>query len=828
MLKPPTTFSNLPLTVDLLFESSPDCAKVLDMQGNVLSMNKNGQCLMEVDDLAQICGAPWPSLWPEGTHIKIEAALEEARQGRLGQFVALCPTAKGTPKWWDVRVTPIHDGDGQLHGFLSVSRDITALKKLLDERTRTESFSQGQKTALEHAVAGAPLPEVLDTLARTAEAYSDGVMLASVLLADDAGEQLHLGAAPSLPGTYNHAIAGMKIGPMAGCCGTAAYRKEPVFVRNIAIDPLWSNFRELAAVHGLGSCWSYPILSSGGRLLGTFAFYYQDVRDPTVLEREAMPVLVHTAALVMERHRETQERMVAEAALLEARTRLEATLAAGEVATWIYDVQADRVMGDRNFKEILQISLNVSAGVPNDVCWKVVHPDDVHTVKTLLQRAIETGQPYEATYRIRGKEGQYRHVIARGKVQYGQDGRPTLLPGVVLDVTQQKQAEEELRRLAAKLSETNRRKTEFLATLAHELRNPLAPIRNGLEVMRLAGSNPAAATKVQEMMHRQVDHMVHLIDDLLDMARIDSGKIDLRKARVDLKTIAASAVEASLPMIDAAEHVLEMHIPNEPMLMEADATRLSQVLTNLLSNSAKYTPKGGRIEIVARRDNQDVVISVSDTGIGIPATALGTIFDMFSQVERSHGRSQGGLGIGLSLVNRLVQMHGGSVVAESPGEGKGSTFILRLPLVEEGCADEATSHHQDAAIGEARTKSLRIVVADDNADAADSMATLLRLAGHTVAVATDGYEALKLVRDQHPEIVFLDIGMPGLTGYEVAMLVRKSSGLEGAMLVALTGWGAEHDRARAGEVGFDHHLTKPADIRAIDRVLQSYQSTPAG
>lgn len=824
MVKAMPTLSNLPLTLDLLFESSPDCAKVLDVQGNLLFMNQNGQCLMEVDDVVQICGAPWPTLWPEGTQAQIEAALQQARQGQSSRFVAFCPTVKGTPKWWDVRVTPIHGEDGQLKGFLSVSRDITALQKLFDERNKAEIFSEGQKAALEQAVADAPLSEVLATLVRTAEAYSEGVMLASVLLADEAGEQLHLGAAPSLPDTYNNAIEGMKIGPMAGCCGTAAYRKEPVFVRNIAMDPLWANFRELAAVHGLGSCWSYPILSSAGRLLGTFAFYYREVRDPTTLEQEAMPVLVNTAALVVERHRETYERMAAEAALREARTRLEATLAAGEVATWIYDIQTDQVMGDRNFRNILQLPSSVAAGVPNELCWKVVHPDDVHIVRTLLQHAIGTGQPYEATYRIRGEEeGQYRHVIARGKVQYGPDGRPALLPGVVLDITRQKQAEEELRRLATKLSGTNRRKTEFLATLAHELRNPLAPIRNGLEVMRLASSNPPTAAKVQEMMSRQVDHMVHLIDDLLDVARIDSGKIELKKTHIDLKAIVASAVEASLPMIDAAHHTLEMHIPDEPLPLDADTTRLAQVLTNLLVNAAKYTPKGGRIELVARPDGQDVVISVSDTGIGIPEAALSTIFDMFSQVERSLGRSQGGLGIGLSLVNRLVQMHGGSVVAHSPGEGRGSTFIVRLPLVQESHANEVPSRNRKGAQVEASAKPLRIVVADDNADAAESMATLLRLAGHTVAVANDGYEALRLVRDQHPHAILLDIGMPGLTGYEVARLVRKSSGMEQAMLVALTGWGAEHDRAKAKEVGFDHYLTKPADIYAIERLLRSNQ-----
>lgn len=828
-----STLPTLPLTVELLFESSPDCAKVLDLEGNLLAMNHNGRCLMEVDHFSQVCGQAWPTLWPEQAAEEIKHALGQARQGEVGQFVSFCPTAKGTPKWWDVRVTPIHDAHGQLQGFLSVSRDITALQSLLGERERKETFAQGQKMALEQAVLGAPLREVLTTLARTAESYADSGMLASILLLDETETRLHLGAAPSLPEAYNRAIDGMEIGPMAGSCGTAAFRKEAVFAGDIASDPAWEKFRALAAVHGFGSSWSYPILSSAGKVLGTFAFYYRDRREPSSLEREAMPVLVHTAALVLERHHETRERIAAEAALREARTRLDATLAAGEVATWIYDIRSNRVVGDRNFNALFGLSPEDEAGCPDAVCGEVIHPDDLGMVKRLIQRAIATGQPYEAAYRIRTGEGHYQYVIARGKVQYDEQGQPTVMPGVVLDITRQKQAEEELRHVAAKLSETNQRKTEFLATLAHELRNPLAPIRNGLEVMRLAGSNPSAAAKVLDMMARQVDHMVHLIDDLLDMARVDSGKIELKKGLVDLKTVAAGAVEASLPLIDAAHHALEVCIPDEPLPLDADATRLTQVLTNLLGNAAKYTPNGGRIRLAARRDGGEVAISVCDTGIGIPEDALDSIFDMFSQVERSMGRSQGGLGIGLSLVSRLVQMHGGTVSAASPGEGKGSTFTVRLPLVVQNHLESDAHSHPGARQGGqaqgASAQPLRIVVADDNTDAAESMASVLRITNHDVSIAKDGHEALKLIEETRPDVVFLDIGMPGLTGHEVAQLVRKTRGMEHSMLVALTGWGTEQDRARSMEAGFDHHLIKPASMGSIDALLRkAHQRARAG
>lgn len=782
-------------------------------------MNYNGRCAMEVDDFDRVCGIPWPELWPGEAHAALHAALAKARGGELGQFVAFCPTAKGTPKWWDVRVTPIHDRHGQLQGFLSVSRDITALRALVDERRRAEMFSEGQKRALEQAVAGAPLEEMLTTLVHTAESYVAGAMRASVLLVDRSGACLRTGAAPSLPQAYNNAVDGVAIGPAAGSCGTAAYLKVPVFARDIATDPLWEQFRELAAAHGLRACWSHPILSSKGEVLGTFAFYYGEVCTPTELETKAMQVLVHTAALVLERHREAQERQAAERALYDARMRLEATLVAGEVATWVFDIPRREVTGDRNFRRFFHIPA-ASGSVDHDaLCRAAIHPDDLDAVQERVRHAIASAEPFEATYRLRTDDGGYRHVIARGKVQYSAEGAPAILPGVLLDITRQKQAEEEIRRFAAQLAETNRRKTEFLATLAHELRNPLAPIRNGLEVLRLTGSSTPAAARVQGMMARQVDHMVHLIDDLLDVARIDSGKIELKTERLDLGPVVASAVEASLPLIDAGHHVLEVSLPEEALVVDADATRLAQVVSNLLSNAAKYTPARGRIRLEVRRDDRDVLIAVSDTGIGIPAQALQTIFEMFVQVERSLPRAQGGLGIGLALVHRLVQMHGGAVTAESPGEGQGSTFTIRLPLLADERRAEPFLSGRPASVAQPGEKPVRILVVDDNADAAESMADLLRARRHVVDVANDGYQALEMIQSLHPEVVFLDIGMPGLDGYEVASRVRRMPGHAHPMLVALTGWGAEHDLARSRQAGFDHHLTKPAHIDAVEQLI---------
>jgi signal transduction histidine kinase/ActR/RegA family two-component response regulator len=387
-----------------------------------------------------------------------------------------------------------------------------------------------------------------------------------------------------------------------------------------------------------------------------------------------------------------------------------------------------------------------------------------------------------------------------------------------VDVTDHKRAENELRRLAADLAEADRRKTEFLATLAHELRNPLAPISNGLQIMRRAPDNPAAINKAREMMERQLTHMVHLVDDLLDIARISRGTVELKKTQVELKSVIASAVETSLPLVEAAGHKLSMSVCDEPLLLDADATRLAQVVSNLLNNAARYTQRGGRIGLTARRDGAMVVIEVTDTGVGIARESLEAAFEMFTQVGRSRERAQGGLGIGLSLVRRLVELHGGTVSAASAGPGQGSTFTVRLPLAgAQVPAQAAGVAASDTAQGDSRR--FRVLVVDDNTDAAETLAAFLEIGGHSTRVASDGPHALDAAASFQPEVVFLDIGMPGMNGYEVARALRLLPGLRHAVIVALTGWGTEADRSRSREAGFDLHLTKPADMATVEHLL---------
>ena len=368
------------------------------------------------------------------------------------------------------------------------------------------------------------------------------------------------------------------------------------------------------------------------------------------------------------------------------------------------------------------------------------------------------------------------------------------------------------------LREADRRKSEFLATLAHELRNPLAPIRNGLELLRLGAAKPDMQATVRAMMERQVGHMVHLINDLLDIARVSSGKVVLKIEPVTLEAVVAGAVETILPLAEAAGHALSVRLPDEPVPLEVDQVRISQVLSNLLSNAVKYTPRGGRIEVAAQVEGGEVVLVVSDNGIGIAAESLPSVFDMFTQVARSIDRSKGGLGIGLALVRHLVQLHGGSVTAASPGPGLGSRFTVRLPLgrAQPGAEEDGAAVARTLA---APARSLRVLVADDNIDAAQTLSVLLELGGHEVCVAHDGQEAVELAGRFQPELVFLDIGMPRMDGYQAARAIRARPDLARVPLVAVTGWGADDDRRRSREAGFDEHLLKPAMPEQVGAIL---------
>ena len=390
------------------------------------------------------------------------------------------------------------------------------------------------------------------------------------------------------------------------------------------------------------------------------------------------------------------------------------------------------------------------------------------------------------------------------------------------NITDRKRGEEERERLVARLREEDQRKNEFLATLAHELRNPLAPLCNGLQIMRLVQGDAAATEQVRSMMERQLGQMVHLIDDLLDLSRISRGKIDLRNERIDLATALQQAIEASRPFIAQADHELLIKFPPDPIHVDADLTRLAQVFANLLNNAAKFTDRGGQIRLSIQHLGAEAVVSIQDNGSGIPAHMLPHVFEMFTQVDSNLERSKGGLGIGLSIVKRLVDMHGGSVEAHSEGQGRGSEFVVRLPVALSVAEDEPTVQTDPAG----SITRYRILVVDDNVDAANSLGQLLEMLGNEVITFYDGESGITAAKKFRPDIVLCDIGMPKMNGYDTARSIRAEEWGKNIVLVALTGYGQMGDLQRSADAGFDHHLVKPLDVDALMALLAGLQPHP--
>jgi signal transduction histidine kinase len=379
-------------------------------------------------------------------------------------------------------------------------------------------------------------------------------------------------------------------------------------------------------------------------------------------------------------------------------------------------------------------------------------------------------------------------------------------------------------RARAALTEAARRQNEFLATLAHELRNPLAPIRSAVQVMRLAEGDHATAMAARAMIERQLKHLVRLIDDLMDVSRLTQGKLELRKERVEVSNVIQLAVEANRPLLASKQHHLRIELSPEALFVEADPTRLTQVFANLLNNSAKFSDSHAEISVRLVREGAWAAITVSDSGFGIRPEMLSRVFDLFTQEERPQAAPHDGLGVGLALVKHIVELHGGSVRAHSEGPGTGSAFTVRLALLEAGESDVRLILHAGNA-GEGATR-MRILVADDNYDAAQSLALMLSMEGHEVRTASNGVEALQLAEDFHPQVALLDIGMPKLDGYETARQLRQRPWAKSVLLLALTGWGQEDDKERARQAGFDRHLVKPLEPEMLSELLAPIAATP--
>jgi two-component system CheB/CheR fusion protein len=429
-------------------------------------------------------------------------------------------------------------------------------------------------------------------------------------------------------------------------------------------------------------------------------------------------------------------------------------------------------------------------------------------VRTRIAEAAASRTPFALDYRLRRADGEWRWVIDSARPRFDEGGRWLGYIGSVIDVHERKLSEQALR-------EADQRKDEFLATLAHELRNPLAPIRNAVVLLHEAGCDTPRLRWARDVIDRQSQHLTRLLEDLLEVSRISTGRLQLRKERVELSDIVRMAMETSRPLLEHGQHQLRLTLPPAALPLCGDAARLAQVFASLLDNAARYTQPGGCIDLVVERRGAEARVSVRDDGMGIPAEMLPKIFDLFVQVDRSLERSHGGLGIGLTLARSLVEMHEGRIEARSDGPGKGSCFTVHLPVLE--LLADPPGDGRDAE--SESTPALRILVADDHRDGAESLGLLLGAEGHQVEIVHDGSSALGAARELRPDVALLDIGMPQLNGYDVAHALRAEPATQDICLIALTGWGQPEDRLRSAEAGFDHHLVKPVAWPDLLRVL---------
>ena len=743
-----------------IVESSEDAILSKNLNGTIATWNRGAERLFGYSAQEAI-GQPVTMLFPPDKLDEEMHILAEVRGGkRVLPYETLRLRKDGTMLNVSLSVSPIVDARGQIVGASKIARDITARKQAEDALRESQQFTRRVLDNL-FAFVGVMTPDGTLIEANRAPLEAAGIAASEVL-----GKKFW--------DTYWWSYSPEMQAQLRDWCNQVAggeIVRSDVQVRMAGETRVWIDFQLT------------PLRDADGRI--------------THLIPSGMDI---------------SARREAEAALRASEERFRAAVGAVSDIVWTNNAQGKM--------EAEQPTWGAFTGQRQEdyqgYGWsKAVHPEDAQPTIDAWNLAVAETRTFEFEHRVRRHDGAWRLCSIKAVPVLDPTGEIREWVGVHTDITDRKRAEEQLRQLAAALSKADQRKDEFLATLAHELRNPMAPLRNGLQLMKLAGGQTAAVDKTRAMMERQLAQMVRLVDDLMDVSRISSGKLQLRKERVPLSAVVNSAVEASRPLIEQMGHELTVTLPQQPLMVDADLTRLAQVFLNLLNNAAKYSHRGGHIRLSAESQGADVVVTVTDNGIGISADQLPRIFEMFTQVDRSLAMSQGGLGIGLTLVKRLVELHGGRVEANSEGPGNGSEFVLRLPVV----GDTSKPQESGGAVGASFGLTLRILVVDDNRDGADSLSEMLTRMGNETRTAYDGEEGVNVAGEFRPDVIVLDIGLPKLNGYEACRRIREQSGGKNVVMIAASGWGQPEDRRRAFAAGFDHHLVKPVDPQDLMKLL---------
>ncbi|TLD71949.1 PAS domain S-box protein [Phragmitibacter flavus] len=722
----------------------------------------------------------------------------------------------GEYRWFLSRMKVIRDDAGKVVRYFGSNTDIHELRQ-------AELLQSASKEALEKSARGTLLLEVLEFLTVTSEVQSPAGTRTAIHLLDDKGETFTRTITTSLPPAYADKVNGMAVSSHGGPCCAAVTRREREVVPEIANCDEYPLLAEFARSQGMQSAWSTPIVASTGRVLGTFVCFYTEPCEPGVREKLLSEMVSSTASLLIER-REAEE------AIRKSEEFKRSIIDSSPDCIKVLDLDGNLLSIEAG-QELLGIpDITPFVGKSWIEFWSSAE-DLMAARETVAAAAAGNEASFVGFFRtLHGLDKWWDVAISPILDARGQ---PTRLLAVSRDVTVRRELEQAIISRAEELARADRSKDEFLAMLAHELRNPLAPIRNATELLNCGNISVEERIQAQHVITRQIENMSRMLDDLLDVSRITEGKIGLRKKPLALEAILAAAAATVRASCDAQDQQLVLTLPQEPVYVDADATRIEQVFVNLLSNACKYSGNGSHITVKAElvvknsalakalspsgkigSDTHEVEISVIDDGIGISSDLLPHIFDLFVQASHTLDRAHGGLGIGLTLVKRLVSMHGGSITAHSDGPDKGATFVVRLPIVDEGPST------QPAPAPVAREASRRILVVDDNVDAAKSLALLQRRRGHVTKTAFTGPDAITAATEFLPDVVLLDIGLPGMDGFQVARKLRTLPDLKDVFLIALSGYGSSEDIAEAKRAGFDEYLVKPANLSVLRDLLQ--------
>jgi PAS domain S-box-containing protein len=754
-----------------------------------------------------IIGRPIIEIVGEQAFEQLRPHIEQVLAGQTVRYEQQVHYQGIGPRWINAVYTPTRDARGVPDGWVSIVIDIDDRKRMeealrvSEERLAAELEAMTRLHALSTRLMAcsdlrSALEDVLDGAIHTTHAD-----FGNIQLYNPESRALEIVVHRGFRQDFLDYFRAVRVDEGA-VCAQAMKSGERIIIEDVQLDPTFEPHRPIAAAADYRAVQSTPLMNRSGRVLGMLSTHFRQPHRVSERDERLLDLYARHAADFLERLR-------VEEAVQESEQRFARFMQHLPGLAWIKDVQGRYVYAnDAAEKAFGTARANLYGKTDEDV----FPPETARQFKTNDRQAIASEAGVQVIETLEHDDGiKHSSLVSKFPI-LGPGGQVTLVGGMAIDITDRLRVEEALK-------DADRRKDEFLATLAHELRNPLAPIRNALDLMKRGDGNHTLIEQSRALMERQVRQMVRLIDDLLDLSRISRGKVQLRKERVELAVVVQSAVEASRPLMEAQSHELTVTLPHKPIYLDADQARLSQIISNLLNNAAKYTEKDGHIWLTAEQQGDEAVVSVRDTGIGIAAEHLPHLFEMFSQVAPALERSQGGLGVGLALVRGLVELHGGTIEARSGGIGRGSEFVVRLPVLDapvQEAQPESVKSNEKPRSG----PTYRILVVDDNRDAAESLTMVLRLIGHDIQTAHDGVEAVQAAATFRPDVALMDIGMPKMNGYEAARHIREQAWGRRIVLVALTGWGHDEDKRRASEAGFHYHLTKPVEPAALEKLLE--------